>query len=1035
MIKTNKNIKINAIDIDIKEFAVHETGEYVAKRLKEAIEETLAKQNKNTETTSYFSTNNQGTTAAFLSSISTSTASIPSFGNNIKNAIQTASFSLSGITSLPNLNTITPNTNVEGNNTSSVENSNSFFTVTNGTISAFQKSSTGTDNNAIIEGVREKIDFISYQLGYSPNNQTLQEDKKYWQNILDQLEQGESYSEFLNKEGHERFTDFYTGYKLGAKLDIDYNLDWVDTKLKMINAIEKNLINQSQAESYWMYLLRKLRNSNIDIIQLFDDHEELFLILRDILDIPSLPGKLSISVKNKVYPKLFTDNIYANIGSSFIYDELRNLQITKVDGAYQILRVLDEVVISNVGEKKRKEDGTLPALLEGQWYAKDRIDNSVKPGSSFWKASIYNTKNEKAFLYKTIAQRHAYYKFADAYLKSLGIMNEWFDAASRVTTYNPFMLEVAVGGADKGTLSANWYLSSETSDFLRGGNEFLLEHNMLNLKKLIEGKGTMNLTFTDAKGKKQNCIGLTKKELDFKLVEFEQSLVQQYIKKYLEDNKATSAIEAYFEEKFTSTPKEDLEEIINEINDGFIGWANFGGEDTTETIIEKYFAKDGKLSFDFENYQDRVKLGQMMVEELYYRRYRDNLSVKLERIIKNPKNKDFVEKPTQAPFNPAKKGIPEKVIRFKDFYKEVQESYQRLVRTKDNFDTLIKENKEEAIQYVKEELEKIKEKGWKKIKKELKNYYRDIEEYLDDVVDSFSMEDGIINEAIENPEEILRILEEFVNPFSGGDTIIRRRPGTPEEVIRRLKEDVKKGKNNFEKTFDEGVQLYEQLEDIVKNPEKYYKEAIKKVDNKAKNALVKTAIAIYPNLMKVVEADNAEKEKIRLFETNYKATVAILLHEFATGISDEHQRRFNYNEHPFANKVLEGRMLKEIMKEAIDILERDRYDFETMPDVKEFSYQLTLEFSPDKNPRYWLESLDKHFDSNLPQFFMGGAVAYFYIKNGKLIGMIENKTGRKSLMLHIGNDYDLEKASDKQERPILTTVSQRVYFTFKLPKK
>ena len=228
---------------------------------------------------------------------------------------------------------------------------------------------------------------------------------------------------------------------------------------------------------------------------------------------------------------------------------------------------------------------------------------------------------------------------------------------------DPFMGQVAVGGSDIGTFAVN-FLSSEVAAFLRGGNEFLLKHNMHNVKLLVEGKGTIQASFIDGNGNAQDFDGLTKKELDFKLVEFEQSLVQQYILNYPKDNKATSIIEEYFEEYLGNTPKEDLQEIIAEIDINFGGLFSFMGEDTTQDIIIKYFTKNGKLSFSFANYNDRVRLGQLMVEELYYLRSRDVFAAKLEKIRQNPS--EFSEKPSQEKFDKAKKDIPEKDVKIKD---------------------------------------------------------------------------------------------------------------------------------------------------------------------------------------------------------------------------------------------------------------------------------------------------------------------------------------------------------------------------------
>ena len=78
---------------------------------------------------------------------------------------------------------------------------------------------------------------------------------------------------------------------------------------------------------------------------------------------------------------------------------------------------------SYIGEVTTKGGKIYPILKDGQWYDDDRKYRSTNSTSTFWKASKHNLENGKAYLYKTVAQRHAFYKFADAYLKSKNIVS------------------------------------------------------------------------------------------------------------------------------------------------------------------------------------------------------------------------------------------------------------------------------------------------------------------------------------------------------------------------------------------------------------------------------------------------------------------------------------------------------------------------------------------------------------------------------------------------------------------------------------
>ena len=213
-------------------------------------------------------------------------------------------------------------------------------------------------------------------------------------------------------------------------------------------------------------------------------------------------------------------------------------------------------------------------IEEGQWYSVDREVNPTDPNRSFWKAAVYNTKHNNYWAYGSIAQRHAFYKFADAYLNSVdkAIKSQWFAAAAVVTG------DDAVGAAEGINL---WYLSDDTEKFLKAGNEFLFPYNMKNFSYLMEGK---------------DIPGMEKfrgKALDNALVDFEQTKVQEFIDKYKGDG--------------------SLEDITKQINNAFDA---FLAPDLVKKVIKDSFVDQG-IEFDFKKYQHRVILGKQMVDKLY----------------------------------------------------------------------------------------------------------------------------------------------------------------------------------------------------------------------------------------------------------------------------------------------------------------------------------------------------------------------------------------------------------------------------------
>jgi len=251
-----------------------------------------------------------------------------------------------------------------------------------------------------------------------------------------------------------------------------------------------------------------------------------------------------------------------------------------------------DVTITNGVKPKPK------VLKPSQWYVYTYVTTATgayfsipityceTDSKSFSKAAKYNTDNHNDWAYKTIAQRRQYYQWVDAQLKG---KSKWFEAAVIVTAWN------AVGAAE----DVNGpYLSSQAEHFLVRGNKYLLDKNMYNAKRLIDGKGTTSYSFKDAEGKTQYFDHLKNMDLDFKIVEFEQSKVQEFIDLYKENN-----------------PTVDMNEVFKSINSSFgAPLADY----RIKAIMKEHFTdSEGNSTFDFSKYADRVKLGQELIRILY----------------------------------------------------------------------------------------------------------------------------------------------------------------------------------------------------------------------------------------------------------------------------------------------------------------------------------------------------------------------------------------------------------------------------------
>lgn len=224
---------------------------------------------------------------------------------------------------------------------------------------------------------------------------------------------------------------------------------------------------------------------------------------------------------------------------------------------------------------------TYPKIKPYQWYT---LQGDPLSGS-FNKAALYNIAHNNSWAYINISERHQFYNWAD---KQLSGKSKWFAAAATVTS------RFAVGAADKLNL---WYLSDGADKFLQEGNKYLFKYNMANAKSLIN-TGGLTGSFTDANGIKVSFDGLKGKALDYAMVQLEQTKIQGFMDNYQKNN-----------------PNADMSEIMKSIN-GSMG-SSFAPE-AIKNVMDKYFNTDnGQKAFDFGSYNDRVKLGEKMIDQLY----------------------------------------------------------------------------------------------------------------------------------------------------------------------------------------------------------------------------------------------------------------------------------------------------------------------------------------------------------------------------------------------------------------------------------
>ena len=121
---------------------------------------------------------------------------------------------------------------------------------------------------------------------------------------------------------------------------------------------------------------------------------------------------------------------------------------------------------------------------------------------------------------------------------------------------------------------------------------------------------------------------------------------------------------------------------------------------------------------------------------------------------------------------------------------------------------------------------------------------------------------------------------------------------------------------------------------------------------------------------------------------------------------------------------LEGRIREELLEDLkaklIDKGCRSYDDFKNR--CSDDGIPIPLELTPDKNLSI-LQSVKRHFSSNLEQIFIGGAVATVKpTDNPSIINVeITNTTGMRSLFLHITKDIEIPGTQLSNKKQLINT--------------
>ncbi|MGE6355441.1 hypothetical protein ACQKCJ_16355 [Flavobacterium sp. NPDC079362] len=159
----------------------------------------------------------------------------------------------------------------------------------------------------------------------------------YWRNIAKAFDEGATAKDFDGKPDDMLFTKMYDQLKQSAKITVEsQNFNWETVRQKMIEAIDANILNGTisvKNKTRWETIKKQLGDDKTNIANLFEQYDELFLLLKEVEGLSALPNTITITTKTKIYPNLSADQLYASIGREDVYVFLREINNEEIRGS------------------------------------------------------------------------------------------------------------------------------------------------------------------------------------------------------------------------------------------------------------------------------------------------------------------------------------------------------------------------------------------------------------------------------------------------------------------------------------------------------------------------------------------------------------------------------------------------------------------------------------------------------------------------------------------------------------------------------
>ncbi len=213
---------------------------------------------------------------------------------------------------------------------------------------------------------------------------------EYWTRISKAFDEGKTAKDFDGQPNEMLFTEMYAVLKQLSQTPVKaQNFNWDVVRKKMVESIDANILKgkiSDKSKIRWNLIKKQLNDDKVNIANLFEQYDELFLLLKEVEGLVDLPNTITITTKTKIYPNLSADKVYADIGKEAVYAFLKEVSNKEISGSG----------VKKNGVKIKSSESLSFIVGESIEFFIDEtflIENQFPKENINW--VVYNSKNKK----------------------------------------------------------------------------------------------------------------------------------------------------------------------------------------------------------------------------------------------------------------------------------------------------------------------------------------------------------------------------------------------------------------------------------------------------------------------------------------------------------------------------------------------------------------------------------------------------------------------------------------------------------------